>query len=215
MKELKFNTDNDFKEVFYKANFILFDQIFWQYSEDFINRYNVDLFYIGRNYFKKKENCPILIDLRKLTKKEKEDMYNYICTTELETESPLDRMKISQNIFICDNLEELKSLLAEILILNDRKQKKLFRVYDPRVSFFLPYLFEDNKFKKHKDIILNFLKLNVWYINIFGAYVKLNDLNYDQKDNKIELADLVSKIRMSNIDYLNVFDFIDDYKRDI
>lgn len=211
MKKIEFNSDDDFKEVFYKANFMLFDQIFWTYSDDFISRYNLDLIYIGKNFFKNDKNCPVLVDLRKLSKSEKEDMYYYIGASELDAVSSLDRMKISQNIFICDNLENLKKILSEVLIVNSKEGKKLFRIYDPRVSFFLPYLLNSKKFKCHKDSILNFFNNNSWYINIFGGYVKLNDLDYS--DNSIiDISVLESfriKIRSNNdLNFLNINEFI-------
>lgn len=218
MKCINFDSDDDFKEIFLKANFMLFDQIFWEYSEDFLNRYNVDLIYIGKNFFKNDKNCPLLIDLRKLKESEKEDMYNYICTSQIDAESSLDQMKMSQNIFICDNLEKLKELLSQILIIGNGKEKKLFRVYDPRVSFFLPYLLNYANFKPHKKNILNFFENNDWYINILGGYTRLNDFDYSENlmMDKSDLDFFRFKIRSkNNLNFLNINKFIENFERDV
>lgn len=167
------------EDLIHDANYIYFDPTLWVGAHYELEKRSIPYHLIGLNVFDNTAETPTLIELNKLSQGIKEQLWEEIgAYKSLEAFSKFDQMSMFQNYIKSNsNLEQMKQFLADMMRIDVKKERYLFRYFDPRVVIHLNALFDVragksiaqsklfSQWKKHID---------TWKVSIGGGFYQLN-----------------------------------------
>jgi hypothetical protein len=160
-------------ESFKKYDYILYEQSHFRNLLSIYKEHNVKYRIIAINLFKKRDEAPIIVDLKSMNINELEDFYKNIFLSECST-----GLSLFQNIGLVSNLikssldlDELSEKITKLLIYNS---ENIIRFYDPRINI---HLFNVTKYSNLDLDMKIWLKkfcsiFDEWCICVFGCYFK-------------------------------------------
>lgn len=164
------------QDYFFKKDFCIFDPLLYGGITNLLEDNEIPFTSLGLNYFKKKNRCPALIQLKKLSLTQKEFIFNVMVDEfEMYGDSPLDHNSIVTVFFdseldIVEVIENIKNMMVQ--------KNKLFRFYDSRVIMFLPIYLSLNY---QNFNLFKITSPNGWCFTINGGFFKLNNTNKKYK----------------------------------